>query len=49
MVNELKETLEKHLFNCKWGDPDGRGRKTFPATDIGCGDLEPFFCFLNFA
>ena len=40
MVNELKETLEKHLFNCKWGDPDGRGRKTFPATDIRCGDFQ---------
>lgn len=40
MGDELKETLEKHLFNCEWGDPDGRGRKTFPATDIRCGDLE---------
>ena len=40
MGNELKETLEKHLFNCKWGDPDGGGSKIFPATDIRCGDFQ---------
>ena len=39
MESELREALEKHLFNYKWGDPDGGGSKIFPAYDIRCADF----------
>ena len=34
MGEELREALEKHLFNYTWGRPDGAGSKVFPSTDI---------------
>ena len=30
MGEELREALEKHLFNYTWGRPDGAGSKVFP-------------------
>ena len=34
MEREMREALEKHLFNYNWGEPNGGGSKVFPSTDI---------------
>ena len=39
MGEELREALEKHLFNYTWGCLNGAGSKVFPSTDIRCVDI----------
>ena len=38
MEEELRDALEKHLFNYNWGHLHGGGSKVFPSTDIRSRD-----------